>query len=113
MTQGILCRDLETGAVTFDSRQEVTMFHIGEQQVAGASVGAGRDFSYSGFIGKKIVATMTSPYQNGSVDGWAVLSCRVSYPGGVPTVRVFVDNALSSLPVCDGYLLVYATGADQ
>lgn len=113
MSQGILCRDLETGAVTFDSRQEVTMFYIGEQHVLGPSVGSGISFNYPAFTGKKIMATMSSPYQTGSVDAWAVLSCRISYTGGVPTVRVFVDNELGGLPVCDGYLLVYATGADQ
>lgn len=113
MSYGILCRDLETKQVMFDSRLEVTMFYIGEQQITGSTVGTGLTYSYPAFTGKKIMANMTSPYQNGSVDGWSVLSCRVSYPGGVPTVSVFVDNALSSLPVSDGHLLVYATGADQ
>lgn len=89
------------------------MFYIDEKLVTGASVGNGLDFSYPAFAGKKIIATMMSPYQNGSVEKWAVLSCRVSYLNGVPTVRVFVDNGENGLPVCDGYLLVYATGVDQ
>lgn len=113
MSYGLLCRDPETGAVTYDSRQETTMFYIDEKLVPGASVGHGLEFSYPGFSGKKIVATMMSPYQNGSVEKWAVLSCRVSYSNGIPVVQVFVDNSDNGLPVCDGYLLVYATGADQ
>lgn len=91
------------------------MFYIAEEVVSGGSVStsSGREFAYPAFAGKKIVAQMMSPYQNGDVDGWAVLSCRVSYVAGIPTVRVFVDKIETGLPICDGYLLVYATGADQ
>lgn len=113
MAVGILCRDLDTGQVTYDSRQESTMFYIGEHYVTGASVGPGLTFTYPAYQGKKIIATMASPYQTGSLDKWAVLSCRVSYPGGLPTIRVFVDNEASGLPVCDGNLMVYSTGANQ
>ena len=112
---GALCRDLQTQEVLYDSRAESTLFWIAEEAIAGASVGigAGRTFSYPANAGKKIVANLVSPYQSGDVDGWAVLSCRVSYPSGVPTVQVFVDNATAGLPVCDGYLVVYFTGAAQ
>jgi phosphoribosylcarboxyaminoimidazole (NCAIR) mutase len=112
---GVLCRDLQTREVLYDSRAESTMFWIAEEAIAGPSVGtgAGLTFSYPAYAGKKIVANLVSPYQSGDVDGWAVLSCRVSYPSGVPTVQVFVDNATAGLPVCDGYLVVYFTGAAQ
>ena len=115
MSYGILCRDLATGAVTYDTRLESTLFWIAGQAITGASVGtgAGLTFSYPAYTGKKIIANLTSPYQTGDLQGWAVLSARVSYPGGVPTVQVFVDNATAGLPVCDGYLLVYFTGAAQ
>lgn len=115
MSMGIICRDPATGAVTYDSRQENTLFLIAEQAIAGSSVGtgAGLTLTYPAYTGKKIVANMISPYQTGEIDGWAVLSCRVTYPGGVPTVRVFVDNAATALPLCDGMLLIYYTGASQ
>lgn len=114
-SHGALCRDLQTQEVLFDSRAESTLFWIAEAAIAGVSVGtgAGRTFSYPAYAGKKIVANLVSPYQTGDVDGWAVLSCRVSYPAGVPTVQVFVDNATAGIPVCDGYLVVYFTGAAQ
>ena len=112
---GVISRDLQTREVLYDSRAENTLFWIAEESIPGASVGTGlgRTFSYPAYAGKKIVANLVSPYQSGDVDGWAVLSCRVSYPSGVPTVQVFVDNATAGLPVCDGYLVVYFTGAAQ
>lgn len=115
MSYGILCRDPATGAVTYDTRLESTLFLIGEQAIPGSSVGTGTGltFTYPAYAGKKIVANLTSPYQTGDVDGWAVLSCRVSYPSGIPAIQVFVDNATNGLPVCDGLMLVYFTGAAQ
>lgn len=112
-SHGVISRDLQTREVLYDSREENTLFWIVEEAIAGAGVGtgAGRTFSYPAYAGKKIVANLVSPYQTGDVDGWAVLSCRVSYPSGIPTVQVFVDNATAGLPVCDGYMMIYFTGA--
>lgn len=112
---GVISRDLQTREVLYDSRAENTLFWIAEEAIAGASVGigAGRTFSYPAYSGSKMVANLVSPYQVGDVDGWAVLSCRVSYPSGIPTVQVFVDNATAGLLVCDGYLMIYFTGAAQ
>ena len=114
-SHGVISRDLQSREVLYDSRAENTLFWIAEEAIAGGSVGtgAGRTFSYHSFAGKKLVANLVSPYQTGDVDGWAVLSCRISYPSGIPTVQVFVDNATAGLPVCDGYLTVYFTGAAQ
>lgn len=113
MSYGILCRELQSGEVIYDTREENTLFLIDEQVVVGSSVGSGRLFTYPAYTGKKIVANMVSPYDIGEVDGWAVISCIVTYPSGIPTVRVFLDNYLASLPVCNGYLQVYYTGANQ
>lgn len=110
MSWGVRVRAAD-GTVTFDSTVEQVLFPIDERTIAGSSVGGGLTYSYPDYTGKKVVAMLTSPYQNGEVAGWAVLSCRVTYPGGVPTVTVFVDNATSGLPRCDGYLVVSFTGA--
>jgi hypothetical protein len=121
MTYGIRAWDAN-GVLTFDSTVDLTLFPKTEQFLSGNSQvgnGAGITLSYPQFAGKKIMAFMTSPYgAYGSLDGYAVLSCRVSYPGGTPTVRVFVDRAFSSVDgsaqmICDGYLVVMLTGASQ
>lgn len=96
---------------TFDSSLEFTQLAIDERVVLGGSVGNGVTFQYPDYAGKKISACMASPYQNGSTDGWAVLSCRVTYSSGVPWVSIFVDNTAAGLPVCDGLLQVFLTGA--
>lgn len=115
MSYGVLCRDLETKEVIYDSRKENTLFWVAEEGIQGANVGtgAGITFRYPAFAGKKLVVNLTSPYNYGELEGWAVLSCRISYPGGIPTVQVFVDNALAGIPVADGFMLVYYTGASQ
>ncbi|MGX9781935.1 hypothetical protein [Janthinobacterium lividum] len=114
-SHGVISRDLQTREVLYDSRVENTLFWIAEEAIAGSSVGtgSGRTFSYPAYAGKKLIANLVSPYQTGDVDSWAVLSCRVSYPSGIPTVQVFVDNATGGVPVCDGYLMIYFTGASQ
>ena len=98
------------GILTFDSTAEFTLFLIDERSVPASSVGAGISFTYPAYAGKKIVANMVSPYGGGTIDGMAVLSCRVSYVGTTPKVDIFVDNSDSTLPRCDGYLLVFSTG---
>lgn len=103
----------ESGVATFDSSLEFTQFIIDERVVAGGSVGTGVTYQYPDYTGQKISASLVSPYQNGSIDGWAVLSCRVDYGSGIPRVSVFVDNATAGLSVCDGLLLVFLTGALQ
>jgi hypothetical protein len=115
MTYGVRTWDGSTGELTFDSPSELVLFAIEERVVTGSSVGrgAGITFSYPAYTGKKINAFMQSPYDTGDLDGWCVLSCRISYPSGVPTVTVFVDNSTSSLPICSGYLVVTYTGAAQ
>ncbi|MFZ6686578.1 hypothetical protein ACO0K0_02385 [Undibacterium sp. SXout11W] len=99
--------------MSFDSSLEFTQFILDEQVITGNSLGTGVVFQYPGYTGLKISASLVSPYQNGAIDGWAVLSCRVSYLNGIPRVTVFVDNVKAGLPVCDGLLLVFATGASQ
>lgn len=101
------------GVTTFDSSLEFTQLVIDERVVAGSSVGASLTFQYPDYAGRKISANLVSPYQTGGIDGWAVLSCRVNYGGGIPRVTVFVDNSTTGLPVCDGLLQVFATGAQQ
>lgn len=98
---------------TFDSSLEFTQLSIEEIEIVGSSVVDGKTFQYPDYAGRKISANLTSPFRNGSTDGWAVLSCKVSYGGGIPRVTVFVDNSTAGLPVCDGLLQVFATGAQQ
>ena len=101
-----------SGGILFDSTVEHVLFNSYEQGIQGSSVPTGGlSISYPGLVGKKISASLISPYQVGSIDGWAVLSCRVTYPSNVPTVLVFVDNTKATLPKCDGYLTVFDTGA--
>jgi hypothetical protein len=111
MSYGIRAWDAN-GNLTFDSSTDLTLFSIYSQAIAGASVnrGSGLTISFPAYPGRQITAFMQSPYNNGSTDKWAVLSCRVSYPGSVPTVLIFVDNGTASLPICDGWLTVMLTG---
>lgn len=102
-----------SSVLTFDSSAEYTLFLIDERSISGNSVGTGLTITYPSYAGHKIVANLTSPYQNGSIDGYAVLSCRISYNSGVPQVTVFIDNNNNGIPVCDGYLLVFDSGAAQ
>ena len=110
------------GVLTFDSVTDLTLFPKTEEFVSGNSQvgnGAGITRSYPQFAGKKIDAFMTSPYGTyGSLDGYAVLSCRIGYSSGVPTLQIFVDRAFSSTTgaaqlICDGYLVVMLTGSSQ
>jgi phosphoribosylcarboxyaminoimidazole (NCAIR) mutase len=121
MTYGIRAWDA-AGVLTFDSTTDLTLFPKTEEILSGNSQvgnGAGITRSYPQFAGKKIMPFLTSPYgAYGSLDGYAVLSCRVSYPNGIPTVSIFVDRAQSSITganqlICDGYLVVMLTGASQ
>lgn len=100
------------GQEEFNSTAEHTLFLIDEQVIAGSSVGtSGKFFLYPSYAGLQISADLVSPYQNGDINGWAVLSCRVSYSSAkVPQVLVFVDNTEAGLPVCDGFLKVHITG---
>lgn len=124
MSYGILCRDLATGAVTYDTRLESTLFWVAQELILrGQNVV--RTFSYPGLTGKKIIASLVSPYQApdapatgdasdgyGLDDGGGVLSCTVAYPSGVPTVTVFSDNEDDRLPLAsNGLLSVFYTGA--
>lgn len=117
---GLRVRDAQTQQVTFDSTVDLTLFPKTEEFISGNSQvgnGAGITRSYPQFAGRQIMAFLTSPYGTyGSVRGFAVLSCRISYPSGIPTVAIFVDNAYSSTtgapqPINDGYLVVMLTGA--
>lgn len=120
---GILCKDL-SGAITYDSRRESTLFWLA-QEVVLRGQNVSRTFSYPAYAGKKISASLISPYQTpglpaggdpsdgyGLDDGGGVLSCRVSYPSGIPTVTVFSDNEDDRLPMAsNGLLSVFYTGA--
>lgn len=101
------------GQEEFNSSAEHTLFLVYEQAIAGNSVGSsGLFFMFPDYTGLQIFADLVSPYQSGDIDGWAVLSCRVSYSSAkVPQVLVFVDNTEAGLPVCDGFLKVHLTGA--
>lgn len=107
------------GALTFDTTAEHTLFFVDERFIAGSTVGSGISFSYPAFAGKKVAAFMQCPYGTGDVDGWLIQSCRVSYPGGIPTVSVFFDNPGATnvdgtaYNAADGYLIVMWTGATQ
>lgn len=109
----VIVRDVSTGAVTFDSTKEFVLAQHAERHVTGGEVGtgAGITVAYPELAWQRIQAFLTSPYQSGEVDGWAVLSCRVTYPNGIPTISIFGDESRSDLPVCDGLLIVLKTGA--
>ena len=113
---GVRVREPGTGLVIFDSRAEHVLFYRDERHVPAASVGAGISFSYPDLTGRKIAAFLQSPYEVGSIFGYAIQSCRVTYPAGVPTVTVFFDNTTSTqpspytLPQADGYLVVMYCG---
>ena len=136
MSYGMRAWDAQ-GNLTFDSVTDLTLFPQTEQFISGNSqVGAnGLTISYPQFQGKKIMAFMTSPYgeyyheynytdpqnQTGPDAGTpipAVLSCKVIYSGGTPSVMIFSDTNVDSLngqtiPLYDGYLVVMLTGANQ
>ncbi|WP_332848721.1 hypothetical protein [Massilia sp. S19_KUP03_FR1] len=115
MTYGMRAWDAQ-GNLTFDSTVDLTLFPKTEQFISGnnqVGSGAGLTLSYPQFQGKKIMPFLTSPYGDYDPYPSAVLSCRVSYPNGTPTVRIFVDNNAVGLPILDGYLVVMLTGANQ
>lgn len=109
MSYGLKVRNA-AGVVIFDSTSEKVLRFITEQYISGVGFSTMTN-SYPVYTGYKIVAMLTSPFQTGDIDGCSVLSCRVSYPSGVPTVSVFVDNTRGDLPIADGYLIIFATGA--
>jgi hypothetical protein len=113
MTYGVRCRKPGTGEILFDSSAESTLLYIEERVIAGSALGSGLTYDYPAFAGFKLCAFMVSPYQNGDIDGHQVMSCRVSYVSGVPRVTVFVDRTGSGIPVNDGLLMVFSTGAPQ
>ncbi|MGJ9420476.1 hypothetical protein ACHAC9_22370 [Massilia sp. CMS3.1] len=110
----VIIRDVATGAVTFDSTVEHVLAVHWDGIIYGGNVGTGAGVTYSfpELAGKRVQAFMYSPYNNGEVDGWSVLSCRVSYPNGIPTVAVFGDESRPGIPVCDGMLSVIKTGGN-
>jgi hypothetical protein len=115
------------GVLTFDSTTDMTLFPKTERFISGngeVGGGAGISIAYPQFAGRKIMPFLTSPYGdyypgvtgNNVPAGASVLSCRVSYPNGIPTVNVFVDNNRDALngnqmPIFDGYLVVMLTGS--
>jgi hypothetical protein len=110
------------GNLTFDSNVDLTLFPKTEEVLSGNNQvgnGAGITRTYPQFQGKKIMPFLTSPYGTyGGLEGYAVLSCRVTYPNGTPTINIFVDKAQSTIdgsnqPINDGYLVVMATGSNQ
>lgn len=111
MAYGLQCWT-RAGELIFDSSAEHVLFFIEERQVLPADVGGGLTFTYPSHTGRKIAAFLTSPYQTGDLDAWSVQSCRVTYPGGVPTVTVFFDN-VGHPNKCDGLLMVFGTGSSQ
>lgn len=114
MTFGVQVFD-SSGICTFDSTVENILFMIDERSIPGSSVGSGLTYSYPAYNGKKISAFLqtTSGDFSTTGGGLAVQSCRVTYPGGTPTVSVFFDNSGSSLPKADAYLTVFYTGSPQ
>lgn len=131
MSYGMRAWDAQ-GNLTFDSTIDLTLFPKTEQFIPGSSIGSsGITISYPQFAGKKIMPFLTSPYGNYYVDAMslgnplqnttpvpAVMSCRVSYPNGIPTVSLFttslVDPATNQpIPTYDGYLVVMLTGSNQ
>ena len=109
MSKGIRCSS--SGAVLFDSSAENVLMLRDEQSVSAAQGQAGITFSYPDLAGWQVSATLISPFSVGTLDRWAVLSCRVSYAAGYPQVSVFIDNPNGNFPVCDGQLTVFQTGA--
>lgn len=122
MSYGMRAWDAQ-GNLTFDSVVDLTLFPKTEQFISGNSqVGAsGLTLSYPQFQGKKIMAFMTSPYGDYIATDPpvpAVLSCRVSYPNGTPTIFIYADYPVDpltgqSVPNYDGYLVVMLTGSNQ
>jgi len=102
-----------TGELLFDSQAENTLFFIEERTIVASTVGSGLNFDYSAYTGKKIAAFLTPGYPTGDFYNYAVLSCRVSYPSGVPRVTVSFANDGMPGDQTDGYLLVFFTGANQ
>ena len=115
MSFGVRAMD-SSGSVTFDSTAEHVLFYRDEQTIPAGSVGAGITFAYPDLTGRKIAAFLQSPFTVGSIIGYAIQSCRVSYPGGIPTVSVFFDNTTDTapspytLPKADGHLTVMYCG---
>ena len=103
------------GVVTFDSTLAYTQFYVDEQYLSAGSVpyGGSLVFTYPALTGKKINAFCTSPYNNGSIEGYMIFNCSVSYPSGVPTVTCRYTNQGDGIPGADGYLVVMYTGASQ
>lgn len=131
MTFGIRAWSAQ-GDQTFDSYTDLTLFPKTEQFIPGSSIGSGGiTISYPQFAGKKIMPLLTSPYGDHYVNAMslgdplqnttpvpAVMSCRLSYPNGIPTVLLFttslVDPATNqAVPTYDGYLVVMLTGSNQ
>jgi len=100
------------GNLEFDSTTDLTMFPIYSQAIQGVNVNrsSGLTINFPQWAGREIAAFMQSPYNWGSTDGWCVLSIRISYPNGVPTVLIFLDNANNNYSICDGWLTVMLTG---
>lgn len=115
MAYGLKAWD-ESGGLTFDSSAEHTLFYVDEQNITGASVnaaGGSRTFDYPALAGKKISALLQCPYGDLGDSASIVLSCRVSYPAGVPRVVVFAEGNSDGYTNADAYLIVMWTGAAQ
>lgn len=101
-----------SGNLTFDSTADNVLFYEDERFIAGASVGSsGLTFDYPGLAGQKISALLQCPYGATEWNAGVTLSCRVSYPGGVPRVTVFTEGNDGTYTNADGYLVVMWTGS--
>jgi hypothetical protein len=113
VSSGIQCFDAG-GNKTFDSTTDNVLFSLEERVIQPAEINRQGTvtFSYPAYAGMKLNAFLTV-YNNGGVDVWAVPSCRVTYPGGIPTVSIWVDNKRDDIPICTTMLSVFYTGASQ
>ncbi len=103
-----------SGNLTFDSTADNVLLYADERAISGATVGTGNMvIDYPALTGQKISAFLQSPYGDTDLAGRVVLSCRVSYPSGVPRVTIFAEGNNGAYLNADGYLLVMWTGSAQ
>lgn len=100
--------------VLFDSWNDDVLFYVAEQLVQSGNYNNRQVvFSYPQLAGRKIMAYLDTPYGNGSVDGWLIPSCRVTYSGGTPVVTISLDSTRTDLPIADAMLTVMLSGVSQ
>lgn len=107
--QSVMCW-FPNGELNYDSSAVDTLFFVEERVISGANGFSSVTFTYPAYTGQRLVPFLVSPFQNGDVEGYIILSCEITYSNGVPTVRVYVEYPSSSLPRADGLLTVMYSG---